>query len=494
VHEWLPERIRNQAPEAQTLLYAILSLGLTLRLLFWLVGAPLLYGSASGAIYTNGDSSSYVNSFVNLWQQGHYSFNLEEPQASFGRLPGYPFFVGIHLLLAGPRYYQPAVAVSQILLDTASIGLCYRIAQALRPTTPAVALTAALIYACYPFAILWTTVIGTETLGVFLVLLWAHQLVQIGALAPVTAILVGLLLAAAFLVREYLGILLPITVLYTALVAYRQAIPQLLWRTVGWVLTGFMLLYGWWPLRNAVFHQQLVLVKPVSAGYADMRPDMLAFLDWVHLWSNDNTYWLDEVLQYHQANRFPSRVAPTAADRRLLQHTLSQAYACGSSFHFRRFMNDSRRLCNCNGEVERGFVALSARYRQNHPWRSVLEVPVLNLGKAVFKNQLTRSVRVSQWWLMSGLFTWRSLLVLAGWVGAYRLRRQPMAGPLLAFSGFMYGYICCFFHSLEMRYLLQADMILLVLAASLMEHLVGNKNVLQNIEGVSGLPVAKSPN
>lgn len=461
-----PECLGSRTLGVQNAFWIVLVLGLMLRLLFWLVGAPFVYGSNPGAIYTNGDSSSYVNSFVNLWQQGQYSFNLEEPLASFGRLPGYPFFVGIHYLLAGPKYYQPAVAVSQILLDTASIGLCYRITRTLRPTVPLAALTAALVYACYPFAIIWTTVIGTETLGIFLVLLWAHQLLRIGTPTPVAAASMGLLLATAFLVREYLGILLPITVLYMVFVASRQAMPQLPLRAVGWLLAGFMLLYGWWPLRNAVFHRQLILVKPASAGYVDMRPDMLAFLDWVHLWSHDNTYWLDQVLQHHRADHFPAHVVPTVADRQLLQHTLDQAYACGASFHYRRFLNDSRKNNNCNEDVKRGFDALSAQYRKNHPWRSVLEVPIRNLGKAAFKNQLAKSTPASKW-LMAGLFAWRSILLLMGWIGAYRLRRNPAVWPLWAFSAFMYGFICCFFHSLEMRYLLQADVVLLVPAASL---------------------------
>ena len=74
-------------------LLGILVLGLAARLLFMVVGVPAYYHS-TGQFVLNGDSSSYTESFENLWQSGWYTFNKLLPDASFGRLPGYPFFYG----------------------------------------------------------------------------------------------------------------------------------------------------------------------------------------------------------------------------------------------------------------------------------------------------------------------------------------------------------------------------------------------------------------
>jgi len=445
-------------------LMLVIMLGLAIRLLFWLWGAARLYGPE--AMYTNGDTPSYVQSFLNLWQHGHYTFNPQEPMASFGRLPGYPFFIGLHYLLTGPEHFHQAIAATQILLDTLSIVLLYRAARRIFPhESPVLALLTAGLYALYPFAIAWVTITGTETLSIFFVLLWINALL-ITASRGSFWLVVGIVTAMAFFVREYLGVLLPITLLLTPTYYQRLSVAARI-RRAAWVVLGFGLLYGWWPARNLLLQHQLVLVKPVTAGYSDMRPDMLSFLDWVHLWSNDNTYWLHEVMDQRQAARFPAHVVPDAADRALLQHLIAQANTCGSSFYARRHLRDDLATRNCNEELRRGFDTLRLRYQRRHPWRAALETPVRNTAKALFKNELLRDSGVSGV-LITLLFAGRSVLVLLGIYGGLRLRRQQKLWPLLAFSAFMYCFICVYFHSLEMRYLLQADALLLLPAAAVL--------------------------
>lgn len=356
-------------------------------------------------------------------------------------------------------------AGSQILFDTAAIGLCYQLARQLFPRQPAgLALLAAALYATYPFAIVWVTITGTETLATFMTLLWAVLLTRAPNRAPAA---LGLVIAAAFLVREFLGILLPISLLYLLLPAAGALPAPLRIRRAGWLLLGFGLLYGWWPARNLALQQRLVLVKPVSAGYSDMRPDMLAFLDWVHLWSNDNTYWLGEFMDGRSALQFPAHVVATPADQQLLGQLMRQARACGSSFYFRRYLRDDLARRNCNEQLRQGFEQLQQRYRQRHPWRAALEVPLLNVGKALFKTRLVAGSPATRL-LVAGLFAWRSILLLLGFWGSYRLRHHHRLWPLLGFSLFMYAFICLFFHSLEMRYLLQADVLLLLPAAGIL--------------------------
>ncbi|MCC2547926.1 glycosyltransferase family 39 protein [Hymenobacter sp. BT175] len=432
--------------------------------MFWQFGATYFYGQ--GSIYTNGDSHSYVQSFLNLWYHGRYSFDLLEPMASFGRTPGYPFFVGLHFLVFGPNYFQPAVAVSQILLDTASIGLCFLIGRQLFPQLRGAALLAALLYACYPFAIVWVTILGTETLGIFVVLLWANQLLITRRNPRVLHFLgLGLIAALALLVRAYLGILLPISLLFIFLVPVEAA--QLRFRRMLLVGAGFLALYSWWPVRNLVFHQQLILIKPATAGYPDMKDDMVGFLDWVHLWSNDNTYWLHELMEVQQADRFPAHVISTPADRQLLRTIIQQANTCGSSFYVRRHLRNDLQTTNCNAALKAGFDTLAARYRHRHPWRAALEVPLQNVGKSLFKHQLKREAELGfADRLTLALFGMRSLLLAFAAVGAWQQRHNRRMWPLLLFGIFQYVYICFFFRSLEMRYLLQADALSLIVTAA----------------------------
>src|SRR5688572_22919140 len=92
------------------LLY-ILLLGLFLRLLFLWKGAAIYYGPDS--VHKNGDTFSYVLSFQNLAEKGHYTFDESIPDASFGRLPGFPFFYGLHYLVFGKSTAYVATAISQ---------------------------------------------------------------------------------------------------------------------------------------------------------------------------------------------------------------------------------------------------------------------------------------------------------------------------------------------------------------------------------------------
>ena len=70
--------------------------------------------------------------------------------------------------------------------------------------------------------------------------------------------------------------------------------------------------------------------------------------------------------------------------------------------------------------------------------------------------------------LTRGVFAWRSLLVVLGFVGLVGYRRQPRVWPVAFFVLFMYLFISVAARRLEMRYLLQADALLLVPATLLL--------------------------
>lgn len=469
-------------------LFVILLLGLGLRVVFLLKGTAMLYHSP-GLSAGNGDSGSYILSFENLWYTGYYTFDFLEAGAAFGRLPGYPFFYGAHWLLFGREQAAAATAWSQVLLDTGAIGLVFAILQRLAPNRPRTAYLGALLYATYPFIIVWVPVIGTEILSTDLTLLWLWLLLR---WRPTTlfALGTGAVAALVLLVRVYMGILLPITLLWL-LWQTRTAAWRLIIRQVGLVVLGFGLLYGGWPLRNYLLTQRLILLKPQAAGYANQTPDVDEFYQWVHCWTPNENPWLDSVLVGQGRVHFPASAFSSAAEEEQAQRLVARARQCGSGFwvlrtgictttfyyrHPAAILADTayqrHHFHSCNAEVGAGFRELRQRFTAKHPFRFWLDVPLQNVWKALFKSTLAKTpvleARTPPPYagLMRLAFGYRTLLLLLGWGGiVVGLRRQPALGLVAAVAGGMYVYICFVYRGLEIRYLLQADVLLLLPAA-----------------------------
>ena len=446
---------------------ALLGLGLLVRLAFLLKGATIYYGA--GQEHLNGDSFSFTRSFLNLWQTGHYTLEPLIPSASFGRLPGYPFFYGLHYLVFGPKWVVTAISISQVLLDTSVILLLYNL---VRRWTGQLwpARLAALLYATYPFAIIWVTVVGTETLNTFCTVAWLSVLTR-QKNSRRHYVVVGVLAALTFYVRAYMGVLLPISIAFVWLWPHTSSTAR--WQRAMWVAVGFGVLYIWWPMRNYANHGQLVLLKPISAGYANQRKDMQAYLDWLHCWTNDNTTWVEGMLQ-DKLPPYPTTIFGSAAEEHRAYVLTKLAARCGSSFHLRRLNTHDYRLVlperfhNCNKQIAAGFDSLRQSYVQRQPLKYYTDVPLANLRKAFFKSAtIHQSSSAAKELFQRVLFGYRTLLLLLGVVGVVRGWRLPYFWPVAACFGLLYVYISVDFRSLEMRYLLQADVLLLLPVASL---------------------------
>ncbi len=456
-------------------LWTILLLGLVLRLLFLVVGARLYYGP--GQEFLNGDSTSYTLNFRNLLEHGSYTFDFLEPDASFGRLPGYPFFYGIHYLLFGAQHVVKAVACTQTLLDCVSILLIFLITRKIMsPGYRLAPYLAALLYATYPFIIVWITIIGTEQFATFLTLLWLYTLLS-NRRHWTHYCLLGIEVALLFYVREFLGVFLGITGLYLLFssgVAWRVAI-----RNCVLVGVGFLALYIWWPTRNYVYHHRIVLVKPQRAGFANYKQDMMGFLNWVHSWSNESTYWLRQALD-NPNPAFPEEIFASPQERALASALVKKAADCGSSFYIYKnagwlpygdveaMRKNTDYTVECNDEIAQGFDQLRESYRQHHPVAYYAKVPLENFYKVFFKSsKQDTSGAVRKQLVLSLVFGYRTLLLVIGLIGVLVFRRVPGIQPIGIYWVFIVVFICWYFRQLEMRYLLQADVLLLIPAALL---------------------------
>lgn len=457
------------------MLLCILSIGILIRVLFVLIGAKAYYGPDQ--MFMNGDSVSYTMSFHNLINHGAYTFDFLEPEASFGRLPGYPFFYGMHYLLFGQKYAIQAVAWTQAMMDCVSILLIFLIASRINIRnnyfTPYIA---AALYALYPFIIVWTTIIGTELLATFLVLVWLYTLLSNSRRWSHFALL-GIEVALLFYVREFLGIMLPITCLY--LLFSKRENWQRAIRNCVFVGLGFGALYIWWPTRNYVFQHRLVLVKPERAGFANYKVDMTSFLDWVHSWSNESTYWLQQVLNNPHPN-FPSTIFASPQEQEQAQKLVVQANDCGSSFYlYKNFAkihyDDAQSMrrnqdytVECNAEIQQGFDQLRLSYKRRNPIEYYTKVPLENLFKVFFKSGTQAADgRSKKQLLLAVVFGYRSLLLILGVIGLIAYRKIEGIQPIFTFWVFIVVFLCWYFRQLEMRYLLQADVLLILPAALL---------------------------
>ncbi|MCB2379716.1 glycosyltransferase family 39 protein [Hymenobacter sp. BT635] len=472
--------------------WPLLAVGLVLRLLFLAFGAEIYYSSRQSDIYSNGDSYSYVLSFHNLLEHGRYTFDLTEPEAAVGRLPGYPFFYGAHFLVFGQQKVLFATACTQVLLDTLGIWLIYVITARLSSPTSWAPFLAALLLTLYPFSIVWVTITGTETLGLFLVLLWWAALLLMRPRA-LNWVLLGVLLAVILYVREFLGVCVAVTMLYLLIGSDKKDLRTIA-HPIVLVLAGFLSLYIWWPVRNYMVLGRLIPLKPAAAGYANLQEDAQTALAWMLTWTNDVTMGFDEIM-FAEKPSFPEHVINTPAEKQLIDSLVTLSRTCASSFHVRMLLLrgstsetdasagagfnhyqkaqqvNTLRHHNCNDVVSAGFNRLRASYIHRHPIRARVEVPLLNFQKILFKSQFKpisgeKITRAQQ--LTSVLFMWRSVLLALGFIGAWRYRKLPGLWPALMFAAVIFGYMAIVFRTMEMRYLLQADVFMLVPAALLL--------------------------
>jgi 4-amino-4-deoxy-L-arabinose transferase-like glycosyltransferase len=240
-------------------LAAIVLLALALRL--WLLGRM-------GPPAPSPDAENYAAMARQLLDRGVYGYMSEQPNAYV--TPGYPLFLTAIFALGGT---EGTVRIIQAVLGALTLVPLALIARDAAGDRAAV--VTALILALYPAwlrapAYLLTEVLFTFTFSLFL---W----VQVRAVARGTArwaLLAGLTLGLAVLVRPVLAPLLPLPWLYR-MWEERSIHP---WRPALWALAGFALAMLPWWVRNLA-----VLGKPILFATQTGNP-ILGGMDPYDLW------------------------------------------------------------------------------------------------------------------------------------------------------------------------------------------------------------------
>jgi hypothetical protein len=409
------------------------------------------------SFFTNGDTASYTDSFINLLQKGIYSFDLRTPDAAFGRLPGYPFFFGIHYLLF-KQYVFLAVGITQALLDSIVVYFLYRMAMQITKDERA-AIIGAWVYTLYVFSIFWVPTIGTESLAVFCTVFYFYLASKEKFESNRWYITLSLVCIAAFYVREYLGILFPITIFYFL---KNRKVYQFTVKKFFLFVIPFVAIYSLWPMRNYLSFHKIELIKPPTAGYRTYGPDFNSFRSWMYTWHIDVEPYFSRIMQ-NKNPEFPDYIFKDQQQHLYVDQLVMKGMNCGSSFYAWR--SDSIKPTNCDTEVANNFVALRREFIQRRPYDFYLLVPLRNISKAFFKSSLNNEPKSTLKKMAVGLmFFYRTFLVIAGFLGGVFLVRTFAGYLITTFSIFMYLFISTIIRQVEMRYLLQADVSLLVLA------------------------------
>ena len=367
-------------------LYIILFLALLVRLIFIWWGAYLYYPNP----FRFGDSYSYINAFLNLWKKGVYTFELNNIDAYFGRLPAYPLFYGIHYILFGEEYAHIALAHSQAFIEILAIASLFFTLRKIANLKAAYIGT--FLYAFYPFTIVWVTPVFTESIATSLTIIFFGLVYNLkkNNFYPVY---LGVFVALCFYTREYLGIL--IVSAGIAYIIFSKDFKQFAkWTLISGLVFGS--LYILWPIRNYISTGRIVLIKTPTAGYREFDKDFSSCRAWLYAWTDSATFILWDMYDGKKIEEgkpfyLPKEVAQTKVERERVYEIMNQSLQCGRSFRIWQHLKALPKEEDCTEEVAGYYDSLLQQYKTNNKMKYYINVPMKNTYNSIFKSSLNQS-------------------------------------------------------------------------------------------------------
>ncbi len=446
------------------LLVGIIFFGLLLRILS--IEFANLYHE-NKIFYIGGDSGAYIFCFDSLISTGTYTINIDSEYGYFGRMPGYPFYIGIFYFLSGMNWEiaLQMVYFSQIILDTVAIYLVYQISAKIF-TDNKVALLNSFLYATYPFIIIWNPILFAEASSVFFLLLGIWLLVV--SEKKYHLLFVGISLSISALMRPQLICIFPL-ILIVIYQIYKKKMKLFFFHSLLY-LFSVMIVYGAWPARNYILYNKLILTQDIR-GLVAWDTDINAFYEYLYSVHTSGQPIFTDITFRKTKVKFPPCAYKVKADSILLDSTIELCRSCGRGFKAWRedFKGTNYLVNNCNEKIVENFRMLKKSQIENNPLNYYLTLPLKNLGKALFKQRLANNdTKVKKMSFI--LFTYRSCLIFTGIIGLiiFLKRRRDETGiaitSLILFL-FIYGILCFGptdqMRNIEMRYFLHPDILLL---------------------------------
>jgi len=150
----------------------IILIAAVIRLLFVFIGGRFYYGHAD--YFIQGDTTSWFDAFINLVEHGTFTVNAKIENAKFFRPPGYSFLFGIFYLLSFKNYVLAwkLLVAAQVVMDSACVSLIAKISKSVMVNNTEerrniFSSLSALLYALYPFAIVFMPLLQAESPSIF---------------------------------------------------------------------------------------------------------------------------------------------------------------------------------------------------------------------------------------------------------------------------------------------------------------------------------------
>jgi 4-amino-4-deoxy-L-arabinose transferase-like glycosyltransferase len=447
----------------RTLTFLFLA-ALVLRLAFSFYFQQFYFGRFE---YKYGDGLSYLSPIINFINNGEYRGDAFLDDSKYFRPPVYPAFLGAIYLLVSEQNFDYVVAGIQSIIGAFSVILLYRIVLNISQSRKA-ALISGILFALYPFSILWTPLIYTETVQLFLI----FSLVCLGTnlkISIYSTLTQGALVGLILLTKQYLAliVIVPIyIILFSSRMTFRDKATHL-----SLLMLSFAMVLLPWTVRNYISSSEVIIFFGKTSGFRNSLDDMVAFTRFANKFNENTTEHIDSVAEMGVV-KFTKHQKFSAAHERDINAATYLAYQCGGSFVERRnpTSHEQPPHGNCNEEVIRKFDALSALFWREVPLWEALETRRDALWKVVSKsNIINKNLSMSENGILKYiLLKYRIVLLVLGFSGilcilldkAKTHQQKVLTSSLLVAAIAFYLFFCLILVSAEMRYLLTPDLLI----------------------------------
>jgi len=450
-------------------LISIFITALLLRLAFSFYFQQFYFGEF---IFKYRDTSSYLDPILNLINHGSYIGDFYLEDSKFFRVPVYPAFLGFVHLTFGAEYFDYAVALIQSLLDSISAVLVYLILYRVT-SSHAMALLSGLLYASYPFVILWSPISYTEVLQIFFIFLLMY-LVLVNHCEKRYTFLQGILVGMLILTKQYLGLflLVPVVVVFFSDAMKKEMRKKMM--LIFMVFVGMGIVLTPWIVRNYMESGKVIVLKAESTGLRARGLDFEAFEKFATLFNENITPMMNDIA-YRGTVTFDKHLAFVSAHQDEIDAATKKAHICGSSFmEIRESTGQGIPHSGCDDKVVKDFDTLTDMFWSEVPLSEAMETRVDAVQKIFMKsNILYKKIAFSKTeFLKTALFKYRVLLILLGMVGMILILMNyvksmhkifVMAVAMTSMS--FYAFFALLIVHVEMRYILVPDLLMTIFAS-----------------------------
>lgn len=461
----------------------ILLLGVAIRLFFFFIGAKIYYGTADFAL-NGGDTWSWVECMQNLVHHGTYTIDLNYPDGKFYRPPGYAFFMMIFYFLCGLNLGLAfkVMSFAQVLLDIATLTVVYKTVRN-HSQTEEPALIASLLYAVYPFSLVWTPVLYAESPSLFFMFTGLYLISKREA-QPMHQAIAGFALGFMVLMRVQTIFLIPAI----AVMLILQSSGNIVKAFKPYVLffLTFGIVYGAWPLRNLIHGKFIPAV--IETNHRHFSEDYVAFMHYIWSVQVDHRPQYDQIISGQQVI-WPRASYLQPGDSTILAETALLCNTCGRGFSYFKasaglIPEPITELNECSKRIALTFNRLTAEQKRNNAWHYYVTIPLQKLKKVIFKSQLYDAESTTKRWISTALFGFRTLMIVLGLVGIamnskYKTLNPAFLSAILIFTLTWYFALCVIYRNIEIRYLLPVDTLLLIPAAIPITALLNKINLIK---------------